>query len=565
MREKVSRQFDDGKPMNSGKARNMMSTKTVLVVDDDRISREQLEKELKRNFFRTFVAPDGRTALQIVAEQPIDILVVDVNLPDMNGIKVLELTKARRPGCEAVVITGYGNQEIAIEALRTGAIDYIEKPVDPEELRAALGRAQERLIDRESLSYVNTLLVIDDEELVVKTLKEFLRKEGYEVFGALSGRAGLEIIEHHKVDVLITDVNMAGMDGIEVLQRAKHLYQDIEGILVTGHKDEQFAIRAVRAEAFDYISKPIDLNVLLFSIKKAIERIGLNRSRLYRNRELKLTAEIISKMNEELERRIEERSRELNLTQAQLFQTSKLASLGEMSAGLAHEMNQPLGGISLVAKNMRKLEERGLLTAEEIDSALNDIEASVVRMSKIIKHIRTFARQDTLSYIQVDVNETIDSALGLLGEQLRLHGIEVALELDRDLPKVTGEPYQLEQVWINLITNARDAMEEKEKQIAEGALQASGYTKLLTISSSLNSKPGKDGIVIHFHDNGSGITDEDKDKIFHPFFTTKEVGRATGLGLSISYGIVQKHNGSIEIVSKAGEGTTISVLVPTGD
>jgi len=272
MREKVSRQFDDGKPMNSGKARNMMSTKTVLVVDDDRISREQLEKELKRNFFRTFVAPDGRTALQIVAEQPIDILVVDVNLPDMNGIKVLELTKARRPGCEAVVITGYGNQEIAIEALRTGAIDYIEKPVDPEELRAALGRAQERLIDRESLSYVNTLLVIDDEELVVKTLKEFLRKEGYEVFGALSGRAGLEIIEHHKVDVLITDVNMAGMDGIEVLQRAKHLYQDIEGILVTGHKDEQFAIRAVRAEAFDYISKPIDLNVLLFSIKKAIER-----------------------------------------------------------------------------------------------------------------------------------------------------------------------------------------------------------------------------------------------------------------------------------------------------
>jgi len=270
-------------------------------------------------------------------------------------------------------------------------------------------------------------------------------------------------------------------------------------------------------------------------------------------------------MNEELERRIEERSRELNLTQAQLFQTSKLASLGEMSAGLAHEMNQPLGGISLVAKNMRKLEERGLLTAEEIDSALNDIEASVVRMSKIIKHIRTFARQDTLSYIQVDVNETIDSALGLLGEQLRLHGIEVALELDRDLPKVTGEPYQLEQVWINLITNARDAMEEKEKQIAEGALQASGYTKLLTISSSLNSKPGKDGIVIHFHDNGSGITDEDKDKIFHPFFTTKEVGRATGLGLSISYGIVQKHNGSIEIVSKAGEGTTISVLVPTGD
>ncbi|MBF0501403.1 MAG: response regulator [Candidatus Riflebacteria bacterium] len=537
----------------------------VLIVDDDKIIREQLEKELKRNFFETFTASNGETALEILGKQTIDILIVDVNLPDMDGLEILRLAKETRPNCEAVVVTGYGNREIAVRSLRRGAIDYIEKPIDLDELRAALGRAQERLVDRESIPFSSTILVIDDEEATGKALKRALEKENFEVFYASNGINALSIIEHHKVDVVITDLLMAGMDGIEVILKAKRLYRDIEGILVTGHKDEESAIRALRAEIIDYISEPIDFDDLLLSVKKAIERISLNRSRMFRNRELKLSTEIFSKMNEELERRIEERSRELNLTQAQLFQTSKLASLGEMSAGLAHEINQPLGGISLTVKSMRKLVERGLLTPEEIDSAMGDIEMCVMRMSKIIHHIRTFARQETMKYIQVDINETINSALGLLGEQLRLHVVQVELNLDPDLPKINGEPYQLEQVWINLINNARDAMDEKEKQISAGALQYPGYTKLLKISTVFNSKQGEELVSIKFQDNGIGVADEHKDKIFQPFFTTKEVGKATGLGLSISYGIIQEHKGSIEVESSSYDGATINIVLPIGN
>jgi len=537
-----------------------MNTKTVLIVDDDKIIRKQLEKELKRNFFRTFLAADGKTALEAFSEKQIDILLLDIKLPDMDGLEILKKVKSQKPNCEIIVITGFGNQEIYIQALRMGAIDYIEKPIKMDELSAALGRAQEKLTEKEEISYKDTLLVLDDVEDIAKLLKEFLEKEGYEVFIACSGETGLKIIENNKIDVIITDINIGDMDGIEVLKRAKELYQDIEGIVVTGYSKQELAIKALRAGAIDYITKPINFDELFFSINKAIERINLNRTRIYRNRELKLTSEIISRMNEKLERRIEARTKELNQTQAQLFQTSKLATLGEMSAGLAHEMNQPLGGISLVARYLRKLIEKGKLSEEEIESGLEDIEASVKRMSKIIQHIRTFARQDTLQFIQVDVNETINSALSLLGEQLRLHEIEVVKDLSPDLSQITGEPYQLEQVWINAISNARYAVDNKGEQISDGRLQITDYKKSINISTIYN--PESDRVEIRVSDNGIGMSEEVKEKVFEPFFTTKEVGEATGLGLSISYGIIESHKGKIELESKEGEGTMVKVILP---
>jgi two-component system NtrC family sensor kinase len=371
-----------------------MKTRTVLIVDDDKIIREQLAKELKRNFFNTLLAADGKTALEKLSENKVDILILDIKLPDMDGLEVLQKVKEKTPGCEVIVVTGFGTREIAVQSLRRGAIDYIDKPLDMEDLFAALGRAQEKLSEKEELSYENTILVIDDEEVIVKRLKKFLEKEGYAVFTALNGKEGLAVIASNKIDVVITDIRMGDMDGIEVIQKAKKLYRDIEGIVVTGHTDQELTVRSLRAGASDYITKPINLDTLLFSIKKATEKINLNRNQLYRNRELKISKEIISKMNEELERRIKERSQELSQTQAQLIQTSKLATLGEMSAGLAHEMNQPLGGISLTARNFQKLMERGKLTEEELASGLTDIESLVKRMSKIIQHIHTFARQD---------------------------------------------------------------------------------------------------------------------------------------------------------------------------
>jgi C4-dicarboxylate-specific signal transduction histidine kinase len=275
---------------------------------------------------------------------------------------------------------------------------------------------------------------------------------------------------------------------------------------------------------------------------------------------LKITSEIITKMNEELERRIEERSRELNKAQTQLFQTSKLATLGEMAAGLAHEINQPLNGIVLIATHIRKLSERSMLEQGNLKGSLDEIDGLVKRMKRIIEHIRTFARQDALKFEMVEVPKTISSALELLGEQLRLHEIEVAVHIEDNLPKVTGEPYQLEQVWINLISNARDALDEKGGKVASGEISQSGYKKKIEICVSYEKE--KQMVSVLFADNGMGVKDELKKKVFEPFFTTKEVGKSTGLGLSISYGIVENHKGKIEFESVQNEGTKVKVYLP---
>lgn len=532
-----------------------MKTHKVLVLDDDRIVREYLERELRRNYFETYAAACGTEALEILSKERFDIALIDIKLPDYDGLTILNKIKHDDPDCEVIVITAFGSQDHAIEALRKGALDYLEKPVELDDLSASLGRAMEKLGQKTALHYKNSILVIDDDTLAIDKLQRFLIKEGYDVCVASNGITALEIIEKNKIDVLVCDIAMGDMDGITVLQKAKKMYHDIEGIIVTGMRDQEMSIKALRAGAADYLVKPLNLEELLVAIHRALERVKLNRTRLYRDRELKISSEIISKMNQELERRIEERSQELSRTQSQLFQTSKLATLGEMSAGLAHEINQPLGGISLVATTFRKLMERDRLTPEEIIHGLNDIDNSVQRMTKIIQHIRIFARQDTLKFVEVNVNDTILSAISLLGEQLRLHSINLETDLAEKISLVKGEPFQLEQVWINLLSNARDALDEKW---AKG--NSNDQTKNIHFSTTMSEDNAF--VIIKICDNGTGIPEDNIQKVFNPFFTTKKVGTAMGLGLSISYGIIESHKGSIKITPNLTNKTEIIVTLP---
>jgi len=526
--------------------------KSVLIVDDDQVIREQLGEKLRRNYFEIYLASNGEEALELFEKSHIDIILLDIKLPDMDGLEVLRQVKENNPNCQVVVMTGYGSQDLAIQSLRSGAIDYIEKPLDMEQFKASIGRAEEKISQQEELSFRETILIVDDEPDVVKQLKRVLEREGYEVFGATSGSEGISLAEKNKVEVVVVDYRLGDMTGLEVFKRIREFYDDIEGIVITGHGKQEIAVKALRAGALDYLTKPLNLEELLFSVENAIERINLKRNRLYRQRELVITSEIKEKMNRELEQKVEERTKELKKTEAELFQTSKLATLGEMSAGLAHELNQPLGGIELAAEHLRKLKERDRLDEEALESALQDIEASVDRMSSVLKHVRTFARQDTLEFLEVEINETIENALELLGQQLRLHEIELVRNFNDNLPKIEGAPYQLEQVWINMISNARDALDEAERE--------KNLKKRLEIETDLLAE--NKGVVVRFKDNGIGIPEPALEKIFEPFFTTKEVGEATGLGLAISYGIIEEHEGDIEIESTPGDGTTVSVLLP---
>ncbi len=252
---------------------------------------------------------------------------------------------------------------------------------------------------------------------------------------------------------------------------------------------------------------------------------------------------------------VREHERALAQSQTLLFQTAKLASLGEMSAGLAHEINQPLTGIALAVQMIELLKSRNILTDVELKNLLKKINTSIERCDRIVKHVRAFARQDELKFERVHVDSTIESAFLLMGQALRIQDIEITQNLSTQERLIKGEAFQLEQVWINLIGNSRDAMEE---MAIESRTAQVPYTKKLTISSKVEDAH----ILVEVSDNGIGMTENVKKKAFEPFFTTKPVGKGTGLGMSITHGILQAHHATIEIQSESKKGTTITVRIP---
>src|SRR5947199_3858788 len=242
---------------------------------------------------------------------------------------------------------------------------------------------------------------------------------------------------------------------------------------------------------------------------------------------------------------MQRREQELRDKQEQLVQAGKLATLGELTTGVAHELNNPLNNIGLFVGNAIDLIELGATDRGQIVRELRRTTQQVHKATEIISHLRTFGRAAPVSREPISLTQVIERALSLMQEQLRLREIKVMVDLGSEDPVVVGNPIQLEQVFINLLTNARDAV-------------ADSPHKAIRISGSVGSA----SVEIAFADTGKGIPAGLERRIFDPFFTTKQVGKGTGLGLSITYGIVKEHGGTISVSSPPGEGATFLIHLP---
>ncbi|MBT3878829.1 MAG: PAS domain S-box protein [Candidatus Scalindua sp.] len=356
------------------------------------------------------------------------------------------------------------------------------------------------------------------------------------------------------VDSIITNM----MDSLLVLDQDCTIHKVNQATLdLLGYTESEFL-----GQSIDMIYKSRDLFKDTIAID--LERKGsiVNREQIYLTKSVKeisvlfscslmrnnqgVTLGIVCVAKDITERKLIEKERQA--LQIKMMANSKLASLGEISTGIAHEINQPLTYISSFVQRLRRNLKNKLIDKSKLDKELDISYKQVNRIVDIIDHLRVFGRRDGMEKQQVSIEKVLNNTLILMGETIRMRNIKLIKNIEPNLPVIQGNSNQFEQVFINLLQNALGAF---DNNIKNGK-----------ISIDISMLKDKELVVIIVSDNGVGIKREHLSKIFEPFFTTKEIGKGTGLGLSIVYGIIQEHRGSIECESTINEGTTFRIELP---
>jgi C4-dicarboxylate-specific signal transduction histidine kinase len=310
------------------------------------------------------------------------------------------------------------------------------------------------------------------------------------------------------------------------------------------------------------VTKPFNVQELLsrvsthLELKHSRDMIQTqNRQLVEQNAELQRLSALQETANRQLEQRVQQEVEKLQHHQQILIQRSKLESLGKLAAGIAHEINQPLAGIAMGLDNMALKISSGKASHKYLSQKIHTLQGHIDRIKRIIDHVRTFSRDQESAVIeQVDVNAVCRNALSMLHAQYTHHDIHVQLELDDAIGPALGNPYKLEQVLVNLLENARHAV---EMQFRKNSGQQP-YRKQI----ALRTRHTDGSVCLEVEDNGTGIPEREQPNIFDPFFTTRDPEHGTGLGLSISYGIVQEMQGHIGVESRVDEYTIMRISLP---
>ena len=499
------------------------------------------------------------------------------------------------------------------------------------------------------------LLIVDDEDSVLRALRRALRRQGWAIQTAATGEAGLVALEGWAAQVVVSDYKMPGMSGVEFLRAVKERFPKAQRIMLTGYADQQAIEEAInRSEVFRFISKPWDDQQLQLTISSAFEQYELQEENrrllaltLKQNEELTAVAHSLEKkVNERtallarikdeweltfdsIERPIAVISRDLTIVRAnrayaaqagrdirlipggtcherlfhsstpcvacplgrgerpsegpveleiggrsfqmncydtgagpgdrlvciyrettqekslgrRLLQTEKLAAVGQLAAGVAHEINNPLGGILAFTQLMMRDADRSASDHE----TLKDIEHAALRCKRIVESLLKFSRRAPTGKVDFDVNRAVEDAVVLFRPQLksRPHAT-FRQKLWPEPLHLSGDPNQIEQVVLNLLVNALQALKNGAGTVC------------------LSTRLAEGRIQVRVEDDGAGIQPEHRARLFEPAFTTKPPGEGTGFGLAISWTIAESHGGSIEVESEPGAGSAFSLKLPSG-
>ena len=540
---------------------------TILVVDDSRINLKAVSRMLEGHF-RVLTAESGVAALAIAAQSPPpDLILLDVMMPEMDGYEVMERLRARDAtrAIPVIFVTARVTDEDEQHGLSLGAADYITKPFSPAILLARirnhlqLKRAQDALRDHNanleaSVTERTAALraVLDSADQLIAMISPegailAINRIGAEQFQATPAR----LSGRNLFDLLPPEFGIPVSDQIAEVIRTDH----------TSEVDAAWDDRIFHVTVYPVPGLPLRVVVYASDVTDGVAA----EADLRKEREQLATSLAHQR---ELNRKLEE-------AQNQLLQSEKMASLGQLAAGVAHELNNPIG---FVRSNVSTLEgylggifeiiaaydeHAAAALSPEAAAALVDLKRKkdfdflredifqllaeskdgLFRVQEIVQNLKDFSRVGEAGWGWADIHACIDSTLNIIWNELK-YKCTVVKHYDPTLPQVCCIASQLNQVFMNLLVNAGHAIVDKGE---------------ITIAT----RHGPDGVAqIVISDTGVGIPDENLPHLFEPFFTTKPVGKGTGLGLSIAYGIIGRHHGSIDVHSVVGQGTTFTVNLP---
>ncbi len=434
------------------------------------------------------------------------------------------------------------------------------------------------------------ILVIDDEEYIRDLLTRILEQHNYQCFPAESAAQARQIMAETEIDLILCDILMPEESGLDFISKIIQTSPETAAIIITAVDEPFMAEKAIGMGVYDYMTKPLEVNRVLVSVANALRRKQLEKANRQYQEELELMVRERTAELEEAKQELESAFAELQSTQTKIVQFEKMAAIGQISAGIAHEINNPTGYVISNLNTLKKYMERvselisryqevykqakktgidelisicdaidGFKMEQKIDYVLSDIDnlisesvAGMENIKRIVADLKLFVRTKDDEPQKADLNAGLESTINIVWNELK-YKCTVEKEF-ASLPLTICRIGELSQVFMNLLLNAADAIKDK------GVIKVA--TRFIEQTHGILPDAETGFIEISIGDSGTGIDPDEITKIFEPFFTTKDAGKGTGLGLSISLDIVKKHKGEITVKSEPGKGTVFNIYLP---